>query len=114
MSSDVRSLLKGLIASNNGNGYVFNYFSYFKKDFVPVKNIHIAFSNACKRAKITDLQFRDLRRTFSSRLHELNTDPLLIQRLLRHSSFRISEEVYIQSSMELMKDASEKLCQKSI
>jgi len=114
MSSDVRSLLKGLIANSNGSKYIFNYFSYFKKDLVPVKNIHIAFSNACKRAKITDLQFRDLRRTFSSRLHELNTDPLLIQRLLRHSSFRISEEVYIQSSMELMKDASEKLCQKSI
>jgi integrase len=114
MSSDVRNLLKGLIANNNGSRYVFNYFNHSKNDFVPVKSIYIAFSSACKRAKISGLQFRDLRRTFSSRLHELNTDPLLIQRLLRHSSFRISEEVYIQSSMELMKNASEKLCQKSI
>ena len=110
MSSDVRNLLEILITNNNGSKYVFSYFNCSKNDFVPVKSIYIAFSNACKRAKISGLQFRDLRRTFSSRLHELQTDPLLIQRLLRHSSFRMSEEVYIQSSMKLMKDAVENLC----
>ena len=114
ISSDVRNLLKGLIANNNGSRYVFNYFDHSKGNFVPVKSVSVAFRNACRRAKISDLQFRDLRRSFSSRLHELQADPLLIQRLLRHSSFKISEEVYIQSSMESMKDAIEKLCQKSI
>jgi len=74
-----------------------------------MNDIQSSFSSACRRAKIKGLQFRDLRRTFSSRLHEQGVDALIIKRLLRNKTFKISEEVYIQSSMKQLKEAVEKM-----
>lgn len=106
----MKELFKELIAENNGKTkYVFYYLNSHTKELQPLNSIDRAFRNACRRANIAGLQFRDLRRTYSSRLHENEIDPLIIQRLLRHRSFKISEEVYIQSSTKLMKDAIERL-----
>jgi len=76
-----------------------------------VKSIKKGFVRARNAAGIEDFQFRDTRRTFSSRLNEQGVDPLIIQRLLRHSSFKISEQVHIQSNLKMMKEAMEKLNQ---
>ena len=102
-------LLKRLIAENRGRtAFVFNYLDSRTKEFRAVSSIQHAFCNACRRAGIQNLQFRDLRRTFATRLHQSGVDPLIIQRLLRHSSFKISEQVYIQSNLRMMKEAVEK------
>ncbi|HUU36914.1 MAG TPA: tyrosine-type recombinase/integrase [Candidatus Desulfaltia sp.] len=102
----MKELIKKLIEENAGRTvYVFNYYDSRTGKLRPVESIEHAFQAACRRAKIKDLQFRDLRRTYGTRLHEKGVDPLIIQRLLRHSSFRISEQVYIQSSMKMMKEA---------
>jgi len=74
----------------------------------PVWSIEHAFQAACRRAKIENLQFRDPGRTYGTRLHAKGIDPLIIQRLLRHSTFRISEQVEIQSSIRMMKEAVNK------
>ncbi len=106
----IEELLMTLIKENAGRTeFVFNYFDPRTNELRPIQSILHAFRGACRRADIVNLQFRDLRRTFGTRLHQNGTDPLIIQRLLRHSSFKISEQVYIQSSLKMMKDAVNKV-----
>jgi len=113
INPSVKELLQRVVEENGGRSeFVFNYFDPIQKRLRPVKSIKVAFLNACRRSKLKNLQFRDLRRTFSSRLHENGVDPLIIQRLLRHSSFTISEQVYIQSNMRMMKEAVRILAEK--
>jgi len=110
MNSMVRNLLKRVISENNGRSeHVFNFYNSKTGNYGPINSIKVAFKNACNRAGLEDFQFRDTRRTFSSRLHERGVDPLIVQRLLRHSSFKISEQVYIQSNLRMMKRAVEAL-----
>jgi integrase len=98
--------LKELIADNGGRSpYLFNYHDPGSNEYRPIVTIQRSFREACRRAEIEGLQFRDLRRTCSTRLHEAGVDPLLVSRLLRHSSAKISTEVYIQSSLRMMKEA---------
>lgn len=95
-----------LIEENGGRSpFVFNYSDFRTGEYRPIRSIQHAFQAACRRASIEELQFRDLRRTCATRLHEAGVDPLVIQRVLRHSSFKISEEVYIQSSLTLLRKA---------
>ena len=104
--SKMRSIFERLIAENNGRSpFVFNYEDPGTGELRPVGTCQHAFEGARRRAKIEGLEFRDLRRTCATRLHEANVDPLIVSRLLRHSSAKISAEVYIQSSMKLMKKA---------
>ena len=105
-----KELISNLKAANGGRtSFVFNYLDPHTNELRPIRSIQHAFQTACRKAGITGLQFRDLRRTFSTRLHEKGLDLLIIQRLLRHSSPRISAEVYIQTSMRMMKEALEKI-----
>ncbi len=105
----IRILITKLIEENAGRTkFVFNYLDSRTGKLRPVGSVEHAFQAACRRAKIENLQFRDLRRTYGTRLHEKGIDPLIIQRLLRHSTFRISEQVYIQSSMRMIKEAVNK------
>ena len=107
MSSNLKELLEEIVENNRRRSeFVFLY------EDKPMKSVKTAFSTACKRVAIKGLQFRDLRRTYSSRLHEKGVDALVISRLLRHSSFKISEQVYIQSNLKMMKEAVEKLAAK--
>lgn len=107
LMSSAKALLSEMIAVNAGKTeYIAVYGSR------PIKSIEKGFQAACKRAELLNLQFRDMRRTFASRLHESGIDPLIIQRLLRHSSFKISQEVYIQSSMESLKAALQRFEEK--
>jgi integrase len=106
LTSSAKSLLGQMIAVNEGKTeYVATYEDFRSGVIRPIRSIQHAFSAACRRAKISNLQFRDMRRTFASRLHESGMDPLMIQRLLRHSCFKISEQVYIQSNMKSLKAA---------
>ena len=111
----LKEMLRTLIQENGGRTeYVFNYNDPRTNEYRPISSVQHGFQAACRRAKIKSLQFRDLRRTFGTRLHEKGVDPLIIQRLLRHSSFKISEQVYIQSSLRMMKEAVNGALQKTV
>jgi integrase len=102
----LKLMLRNLIQENSGRTEnVFNYSDPRTGRYRPISSIQHGFQAACKRAKVMGLQFRDLRRTFGTRLHQKGVDSLIIQRLLRHSSFKISEQVYIQSNMRMMREA---------
>lgn len=102
----LKEMLSALIQENSGRtDYIFNYNDPRTGEYRPLSSIQHGFQGACRRAKIKSLQFRDLRRTFGTRLHQNGVDPLIIQRLLRHSSFKISEQVYIQSNLRMMRAA---------
>ncbi|MCK4818782.1 site-specific integrase, partial [bacterium] len=104
--SKMRKIFEQLIAENGGrSGFMFNYLDPRTGEYRPITTCRRAFDAARRRAKIEGLEFRDLRRTCSTRLHEAGVDPLLIQKLLRHSSFRMTGKVYIQSSIQMMKNA---------
>jgi len=105
MNSNTKELLQRLIKENGKTDFVFNYFNGKRKNLVAVKSVKSGWLSACRRAGLENLQFRDLRRTFASRLHEKGIDPLIISRLLRHASFSISEQVYIKSTIGMMREA---------
>ena len=94
---------------NGKSDYVFTHVDQATKEVKPLKDIFRGFYNACRRAGIKDLQFRDLRTTASTRWHEKGLDPLVISRaVLRHSSLKMSEDFYIRSSTQHMRDALNK------
>jgi len=97
--------LKLIEENGSRTPYMFNYLDPRDGKYRPIRSIQHAFRAACRRAKIEGLQFRDLRRTCATRLHEKGVDPLLVSRLLRHSSMKISAEVYIQSTLKMLKKA---------
>ncbi|MGB2907832.1 MAG: tyrosine-type recombinase/integrase [Candidatus Aminicenantaceae bacterium] len=99
-------MFKQLIAKNGGRSeYVFNYENPYTGEYGNINTFRRAFLGACKRADIEGLQPRDLRRTCATRLHEAGVDELIIKRFLRHSSSDITNTVYIQSSLKLIKQA---------
>ena len=107
---EFRFVLHKLVKKNGGRtDFVFNYQDPRNGRFRPITTIQHAFQAACRRVGIQGLQFRDLRRTCATRLHESGVDPLVVSRFLRHSSVRISSDVYIQSSLRLMKRELERL-----
>jgi integrase len=105
-----RPILEKLIKENGGRTeFVFNYEDPKTAEFRPITSIQHSFTAACRRAGIKGLQFRDLRRTCATRLHESGVDPLVASRFLRHSSVKLSSEVYIQSSQRFMRQELERM-----
>jgi len=74
----------------------------------PFKSVRTAFENACRRAKIEDFHFHDLRRTFGTRLLEKGVDIVTISKLLGHSSVLVTQR-YLHPSDALSDEAVEKL-----
>lgn len=104
--SELKKFLAHHLSMNGKSDSVFTYVDQATKELKPLKDICNGFYNACRRAGIKDLQFRDLRTTAATRWHERGVDPLIISRaVLRHSSFKMSEDFYIHSSIQHMKDA---------
>jgi excisionase family DNA binding protein len=78
-------------------------------DFVfPFKSIRTAFENACRRAKIKNFTFHDLRRTFGTRLLERGVNIVTIQRLYGHSSVLVTQR-YLHPRDDLKLEAVELL-----
>jgi len=103
--SELESFLKNHLRENGKTDYVFIYTDPSTNKARPLKYISKGFQKACRRAGIKDFQFRDLRTTCATRWHERGVDPLVISRaVLRHSSFKISEQFYIQSSINHMRE----------
>jgi len=62
------------------------------------KSINTAWRLACKRAKITDLHFHDLRRECGSRWHEAGVPLVQIQAWLGHSNI-VQTSTYLAVSL---------------
>jgi len=107
--SELKKFLVSHLSMNGKSDYVFTHVDQATKEVKPLKDIFRGFYNACKRAGIKDLQFRDLRTTCATRWHERGVDPLVISRaILRHHSLKMSEQFYIHSSTQHMRDALNK------
>ena len=67
--------------------------------------VTVAFERACKRAKIEDLRFHDLRHTFASYLTMGGVNLRTVQTLLGHKDLRMTMR-YSHLSPEHLKEAS--------
>ena len=63
----------------------------------PLQELKRSFKTACKKIRIEDLRFHDLRHTFASRLIEKGVDIITVKEILGHSSVRVTER-YTHSS----------------
>jgi integrase len=71
-----------------------------------LKDVGFAFREAVKRAGLEDVQQRDLRRTFASRLVQAEVPLQAVSELLRHADIRITDRVYAHLSTEHLKAAA--------
>jgi len=88
----------------------------------PYTDIKRSFHSACKRARIKNLRFHDLRHTFASRLVRKGVDLVIIKELMGHASI-VTTQRYLHSQAKEKKAAVETLvhsqndgvsCQKSV
>ena len=109
MNSFVSEIFKTLIEENNGRSQFM--FNKGNGKYGRIKFIDHGFTKALKEAGIKEFQFRDLRRTFGTRMAKLGTNPFVLQKLMRHSDIKTTMEHYVQVDSQDMLDAAELLCQ---
>ncbi|MGB7294207.1 MAG: tyrosine-type recombinase/integrase [Candidatus Aminicenantales bacterium] len=73
-----------------------------------IKDVKTAFWGACRRAKIKDLRFHDLRHTAATRMIEAGIDLVTVSRILGHASIQMTMR-YAHPTPENMRRAVEKL-----
>jgi integrase len=78
----------------------------------PITTVKRSFTTACRKAKIQNLRFHDLRHTFASRLVEKGVDLITVKDLLGHSSVKTTER-YTHSNKEQKRNAVELLHEKT-
>lgn len=69
-------------------------------------DVGFAFREAAKRAGLEDVQQRDLRRTFASRLVQADVPISAVSELLRHADIRITDRIYAHLSTEHLRVAA--------
>lgn len=66
-----------------------------------MKSIYKGFINACRRAGIENLQFRDSRTTAATRLQKAGVDALVISKaILHHKKFKTTKTWYVNSDID--------------
>lgn len=53
---------------------------------MPVRDIRVAFENACRKAKIKELTFHDLRYTFNTNMRKAGVDKSVIMKFTGHKT----------------------------
>ena len=71
-----------------------------------LKDVGFAFREAVKRAGLEDVQQRDLRRTFASRLVQADVPIQAVSELLRHADIQITHKIYAHLSDENLRNAA--------
>ncbi len=104
INSLVRTVFLELKIKSDGSSYVFPSES---------KNGHISwithsFGSSCKRAKIENLRFHDLRHTCATRMLEAGADIVSVSKILGHSDINLTIKRYIHLE-ESLKSAVERL-----
>jgi integrase len=72
------------------------------------RSVRTGFESACRKAKVEDFTFHDLRRTFGTRLLERGINIVTIQKLYGHSSVLVTQN-YLHPGDELAQEAVERL-----
>jgi integrase len=104
INSLARTVFLELKIKSDGSSYVFPSES---------KNGHISwithsFGSSCKRAKIENLRFHDLRHTCATRMLEAGADIVSVSKILGHSDINLTIKRYIHLE-ESLKSAVERL-----
>jgi len=92
-----------ILRSRNGSEFVFTYGGKRLKDILN------GFSKACKRAKIDDLTFHDLRHVFATRLAKKRVRVETIQRILGHASITTTMRYINYQPLDEMREAVDSL-----
>ncbi|MHC4293301.1 MAG: site-specific integrase, partial [Planctomycetota bacterium] len=85
INGTLRSTLKGL-TRHIKEPYVF----YDPKAWKRYKNVKRSFATACKRAKLIDFHFHDMRHTFASHLVMSGVDLTTVSKLLGHKDIKMT------------------------
>jgi integrase len=85
INNTLRAVLQGLIRRVD-IPYVF----YDKANGQPYGDVKKSWYTACKRAKIVDFRFHDLRHTFASQMIMAGVDITTVSRLLGHKSLKMT------------------------
>jgi hypothetical protein len=88
--------------SMNGTGrHVFTSRDKIDGKVKPIKSIYKGFVNACRRAGIENMEFRDLRTIVATHLHKTSVDALVISKaILRYKKFKTTENCYLNSDID--------------
>lgn len=63
------------------------------------------FERVLKKCKIKNINFHSLRHTFATRSRESGMDIKILSELLGHSSYKITLEIYVHTSLDFKKDS---------
>lgn len=63
------------------------------------------FANVLKKCNIRNLNFHSLRHTFATRSREAGVDIKVLSEILGHSSYHITQEIYVHISNDFKKDS---------
>ena len=109
MNSIVREIFQNCIKENSGRSeFMFSHYNQKTKQYSPVKNSDRWFRAACRSLGIEDLQFRDLRTAYATRIAQI-VSPFVLQKLMRHTDIRLTQKYYVKVDQQLLKDGAEKL-----
>lgn len=106
MNSVVKEIFQRHI--NKESEFVFTRYNQKAHQHSPIKNSDKWFRVARRKAGIEDLQFRDLRTTYATRVAEI-VNPFVLQKLMRHTDIRLTQKYYVKIGQELLKEGVEKL-----
>lgn len=67
------------------------------------------FADLLGKLEIRNLKFHSLRHTFATRLREQKVDIKVISELLGHSSWKITQDIYVHASLDCKKDSIDEL-----
>lgn len=105
INSIVRTVLLELKLKTQGSLYVFPSEGSSNGHVSWIKH---SFGSSCKRAKIENLRFHDLRHTSATRMLEAGADIVSVSKILGHSDINLTVKRYIHPE-EALKNAVEKL-----
>jgi len=107
MNHDLYLILKRLHIKDSHGPFVF----LNPRSGKPFTTIKTAFNAACRRAKLQDFRFHDLRRTFATRILQRGADIETVRELLGHHSVVVTQR-YTHSNVEAKRSAVDLLIKK--
>lgn len=90
MSKTLTEVLKQVKVSVKVSQYPPSDYVFCSREGTPYKSYRTAFETACRKAKIEDFHFHDLRHTFASRLIMRGVDLVTVKELLGHKNITMT------------------------
>ncbi len=114
INNTLLDMLLTMRQANNGRSkFVFIYKGPKTGKWREIKEVKVAFANACRKAGIEDLHFHDLRHTAGTRLINKGADLVSVSKILGHASLKTTQR-YLHTDINQIADALNKLDQPEI